>query len=241
MTNLKYSEIESKRFEREIYRGAIDELDIDLLRAFYAHHDQDTLIFRIPVAEQHKMHMLNGLGKEVINADTLVYYEADLQHTESHPIRNTDIDFRHIADEDKGVFEELIPKIFNNYTNHYFSNPVLDKTKIAEGYMEWVMNSFGIPGNLYVVAYRDDQPIAFITCSHNAAYAEIVLNGVLPQYQKGGVYADLIRYVKQYFGQLGTPLLRVSTQIQNFPVQRVWNKEGFVMTNAFVTVHLNKK
>jgi len=241
MNNFKYSEIESRRFGKEIFRGNMDVLEIATLEKFYEHNDPDVLIVRIPVAEQHKMHQLNSLNKEIINADTLVYYHVGLDTTVHNPIRNEGLVFVSASSEHKSVFEQLVPKIFNNYTNHYFSNPVLDKQKITEGYTEWAINAIDAPGSFPVLAYVDNVPVAFITCSYNDNSAEIILNGVLPGYEGRGIYTDLIRYVKKHFSGMNIPLLKVSTQIQNFAVQKVWNKEGFILNEAFVTIHLNKK
>ena len=130
MNNLKYSEIESKRFNKKIYRGMFDELDIHAFEEFYVNNDPDVLIFRIPVAEQCKMYQLNTLNKEVINADTLVSYEVELKNTVYNPIKNDDIVF--VKSNSPDIYKLLIPEIFNNYTNHYFSNPVLDKKKYAQ-------------------------------------------------------------------------------------------------------------
>ncbi len=240
MTSLNYSETESKRFAREIYRGTADVLDIHYLREFYANHEPDTVIFRVPVSEQHKLHVLNTLGKEVIIADTLVYYDLDLNQTIYREIKNTDLSFVTAGKAEKKIFEDLVPKIFHNYTTHYFSNPQLDKVKITEGYTEWAVNRVDSANNLNLLATRNGQAIGFITCTRTADSAEIILNGVLPEYQKGGIYTDLVRYVKQYYHKQNISRLCVSTQIQNFAVQRVWNKEGFVLSSAYITIHLNK-
>jgi len=241
MDSFKYSETESKRFNKQIYRGAVEQFDIDVFQSFYATNDPDILIFRIPVAEQHKLHELNLLHKEVINADTLVYYEVDLNNTIYKETRNKDLVFITADRSKKDVLASLVPEIFRNYTTHYFSNPLLDKVKITEGYTEWAVNSIDVPDNLHLVVYKNDLPVGFITCRYNNTFAEIVLNGVLPAYQKTGIYTDMIRYVKEHFRKQNIAMIMVSTQIQNFPVQRAWNKEGFVLSSAYVTIHLNKK
>ncbi|MDR3680983.1 MAG: GNAT family N-acetyltransferase [Flavipsychrobacter sp.] len=241
MNKLRYSELESQRFGKEIFRGNLDVLDIDLLKDFYKQNNPDILIFRIPVAEQYKMHLLNGLGKDVINADTLVYYQTDLTKTTYNDVRNKDLVFINGNASHKGAFEELINQVFYNYQNHYFSNPLLDRKKIAEGYAEWAVNTLNSSDNLHLLALSDNIPIGFLTCSYNTEYADIILNGVLPEYQSKGVYTDMLRHVKKYIHNLQIPILKVSTQIQNFAVQKVWNRENLVLNSAYVTIHLNKK
>jgi hypothetical protein len=241
MDSIRYSEIESKRFGKEIFRGNIDVLDIERFKKFYEQNDPDILIVRIPVSEQHKMSQLNSLNKEVINADTLVYYQVGLDKTIYNPVKNKELVFVNANISNKSAFEQLISEVFKNYTNHYFSNPILDKKKITEGYTEWATQSIHSPGNLHVLVYTDTKPTGFITCSYNSNFAEIILNGVLPEYQGRGIYTDMIRHVKDHFHRISIPVLKVSTQIQNFAVQKVWNKEGFILNSAYITIHLNKK
>ena len=241
MNNIKYSGLESKRFNLEVFRGSMDAFDIDFLREFYSLNNPDILIFRVPVGDQHKLHQLNTLGKDVVNADTLVYYQVDLNKTEYKPAKNKDLVFKVADSSHKNIFQDLVPKIFHNYTTHYLSNPLLDPRKITEGYMEWAINSIDAPDNLHLLIYLQDKPVAFITCCNDATSAEIILNGVLPEYQSQGIYTDVLRYVKAHYHQMGIPLLKISTQIQNFAVQKVWNREGLVLNSAYVTIHLNKK
>lgn len=241
MSNLKYSELESNRFGLQIFRGNLPVFDINVLTAFYKDNDPDILIFRVPVGEQFKLHALNTLGKDVINADTLVYYEVDLAKAAFNEIKNKDLEFVVAGPQHAGVFASLIEQIFLDYTNHYCSNPLLDRKQIMEGYSEWAISSISIPGNLHILGYLHGQPVGFITCSYDAAGAEIILNGVLPAFQSKGIYTDLVRYVKAHFHALATPSVKVSTQIQNFAVQKAWSREGLVLNSAYVTIHLNKK
>jgi len=241
MNNIKYSALESKRFGMEIFRGNMDETDIDFLKDFYANNDPDILIFRIPVGFQHQLHLLNSLNKDIINADTLVYYQVDLKKTTYVPLSNPGLIFKIAGPDDKPVFQNLVPRIFSNYTTHYFSNPLLKREKITEGYMEWAINSIDVPGNFHLLIYLHDEPVAFITCCNDDQCAEIILNGVVPECQGKGIYTDVVRYVKAHYNRLNIPYLKVSTQIQNFPVQKVWNKEGLVLSSAYVTIHLNKR
>lgn len=241
MSSLKYSEVESKRFGKVIFRGSMGVLDIEALKKFYNYSDPDILIMRLPVSEQYKLHLLSALDRDVINADTLVYYEVDLANTIYNHILNEELAFVTANETHKTVFEQLIPQIFVGYTNHYFSNPLLDKKKITEGYVEWAINTFDHPGNLHILVYSGELAVGFITCSFDGQTAEIVLNGVLPEFQRKGFYSDTIRHVKKHYRDINAQYLKISTQIQNFAVQKVWNREGFVLNKAYITIHLNKK
>jgi RimJ/RimL family protein N-acetyltransferase len=141
---------------------------------------------------------------------------------------------------DADVFSRLVPVIFKDYTTHYLSNPLLDRVKITEGYTEWAINYISAPQKVNFIGHIDDQPVGFITCSHDDEGAEIILNGVLPEFSGRGLYSDMVRFVKHYYHSMGIASLKVSTQIQNFRVQGVWNREGLVLNKAYITIHLNK-
>ena len=117
---------------------------------------------------------------------------------------------------------------------------MLDRAKITEGYIEWAINYISSEGKVNFIISESGIPCGFITCSYNNDEAEIILNGVLPQYSGKGYYTDMVRYVKQYFHTLNIPSLKVSTQIQNFTVQNVWSKEGLLLNKAYITIHLNR-
>jgi hypothetical protein len=54
-----------------------------------------------------------------------------------------------------------------------------------------------------------------------------------------GVYTDIIRLTKEHFRRRGFARMLVSTQVQNLAVQKAWVREGFFMTEAVVTIHVN--
>jgi GNAT superfamily N-acetyltransferase len=240
MDELKYSELESQRFGKEIFRGNFDVLNISTLQDFYTMNDPDILIFRIPVSEQYKMHQLSELNKDIINADTLVYYQVDVKKAVLNYTEKNDLTIINGSNSSE-VFENMIKKIFYNYQNHYYSNPLINREKIAEGYAEWAVNTINSGQNHNLLAFINNIPVGFLTCSYNNDYADIILNGVLPEYQNRGIYTEMIRHVKNYLYELKVPILKISTQIQNIGVQKVWNREGFVLKSAYVTIHLNKK
>ncbi|MFN5444571.1 MAG: hypothetical protein ACK48V_10115, partial [Crocinitomicaceae bacterium] len=54
-----------------------------------------------------------------------------------------------------------------------------------------------------------------------------------------GIYTDLIRYSKFFFKEMGIHTMIVSTQLNNFSVQRVWTKENFLISHSYDTYHVN--
>lgn len=83
--------------------------------------------------------------------------------------------------------------------------------------------------------------VAFACCAedYKTQTCEGVLYGVHPDHSGGGLYGDLIRYTQAKFRDRGYVLMKVSTQIWNLAVQKVWAREGFVLSQAYDTYHIN--
>lgn len=241
MSAIHFSELESARFDLNIHRGNLDWVDIEALKKYDSEYRPDVIIVRIPVTEQQYLHQLSELNKEVIFADTLVYYHIDIQQYQPKAIRNTEYIFKRGSIEDIDELRAVVPVIFEGYTNHYSSNPQLNKQKVSEGYSEWALSFLDGQNKTCFLLYDKNKLIAFANCSLHNEEAEGVLYGVLPEYSGKGIYSDLIRYTQSYFKNEGANQMEVSTQIQNYTVQRVWTREGFELSHAFNTIHLNRK
>ena len=66
-----------------------------------------------------------------------------------------------------------------------------------------------------------------------------MLNGILPSFSGRGIYTDFIRYILNVFKEMGLKEMKISTQIQNCSVQKVWAREQFYLKESFVTIHIN--
>lgn len=242
MNGLYYSEVDSKRFSKTIHRGVLSSVEANDIRRYISDNKVDLLIVRIPVTLSEDLHKLTNIGFSAILADTLVYYYTNLQQSEIKEPKNQLI-FEEVSDRNVHLIEQAIPEIFAEYTNHYTSNPSLDRTKITLGYIEWAKGFVKEKDRSKIswIVYKDKTPIGFATCSVNDSTSECegVLYGVLPGFSGGGVYSDIIRFTQNYFKKQGISVMKVSTQIQNFAVQKVWAREGFVLKEAFYTFHIS--
>jgi ribosomal protein S18 acetylase RimI-like enzyme len=238
---ISYSSIESNRFGLKIYRGSQESLDMTELQGIMDRQSPDIIIFRIPCEYQYQIHQLNALECPIVVADTLVYYTADLNNLIPNKIKNADLDFYIGQEIHQSSVQELVNECFRDYTNHYFSNPLLDKKKILEGYQEWAVNYFDTnqKDRIAWLVEKKKQAVAFMTCNFSAKECEIILNGVKPTFEGQGIYSDLLRYTQDHFKAAGLQKMKISTQIQNYRVQKVWHREGFTLDRAYVTIHLN--
>lgn len=233
------SEEESKRFKMNIVRGKSDSINLKEIQSQIISQNTDVLFLRIPSVKSEQIQNLSKLGYEFYQTDTLVYYISDFEKYSPKELKNFDLKFKKATKDDKHVLKQMVHEIFMGYTNHYFSNQFLDKKGILEGYTEWVVSFIDDHTKEVFLVYRNDIPVAFATCSLEDNIAEGVLYGVMPDNAGGGVYSDIIRYTQKYYLDKGVTKMKVSTQVQNYAVQKVWIREGFYMNESYSTIHIN--
>jgi acyl dehydratase/predicted acetyltransferase len=239
MTNLEFSEPESKRFHRRIFRGTLTEIDEKGLLRFLESNSVDIAFIRLPSQSASEIAKLNKLSIPIISADTLVYYSLPLQSGKSADQKNKDLRFIPCTNEHAEILKLLITEIFADYTNHYFSNPFLAKNDITNGYVEWAQGFIEHENRVCWLVQNEKGFIGFATCRSDEGEGEGVLYGVVPSESGKGIYADIIRFTRSQFEAQGLKRMIVSTQIQNYAVQKVWMREGFIIDKSYATIHLN--
>jgi acyl dehydratase/GNAT superfamily N-acetyltransferase len=241
MDNLNFSPIESSRFLMNIHRASLSTFKASEIKNHIIENNVDVLILRLPSSSIATHSNLQNTGFDIIHADSLVYYKSNLEATEVNLLKNK-LNFVQIDHLNSKKLNEIIPIIFKNYQNHYFSNPFLNKEKIIEGYIEWAKKYSGIEkGKISWLIYSEDEIAGFATCSFNeqAKECEGVLYGVMPNFSGKGIYSDIIRFTQKYFKEQGYTKMLVSTQLQNIAVQKVWSREGFIIDHSYETYHIN--
>ncbi len=239
---IEYSKLESQRFNKNIHRATLEKIDIKEIKRQILINEMDVLILRLPSASIATHCKLNNVGFDVLHADTLVFYETNLEKLNSGKIRNNVV-FEKVDYGNIDVLEKIVRIIFENYSNHYYSNPLFNREDIRDGYVEWA-SSYKAEANsnrIAWIAHMESEVVGFLTCSYDKSTKESegVLYGVLPGFSGRGVYSDFIRFSLNYFKEKGYSKMRVSTQIQNYAVQRVWTRQGFFLTASYETYHVN--
>ena len=239
---LKYSPLESSRFNAIVYRGYIEKIFAREMVKFIVENNIDHIIFRIKSDNLSEITKLDNTPFPYVFADTLLYYSCDLSKSNIRELKNKDIIFEECNTNDIKLLENLVENIFVGYRNHYYTNPFLSKDNIIDGYKEWATNYIKENNSKIVFkVIKQEETIAFATCSFDKStrICEGVLYGVLPQHSGGGIYSDLIRFTKNYFKERNFQTMRVSTQSHNYPVQKVWTKEEFLISESYNTIHIN--
>lgn len=237
---LSPSPLDSARFDLDVVRGKQLEPDSKAIAKAIFENDCDLAIIRVPSAAN-GIHGISRWSLPLIHADTLVYYTCDLRKYSPAPLRNPDLTFRKAAPGDMEALRELISETFRHYRSHYHANPLLDPVRILAGYQEWAEGHALAPGRILWIGERNGRLAAFAACSESAdgLTGEGVLYGVSPRESGGGIYGDLIRHTQADFAARGFSSMRVSTQVNNFAVQKVWAREGFHLFEAWDTYHIN--
>jgi len=201
----------------------------------------DVAIVRVPSGRSQCINSLVKWALPLIHADTLVYYKCDLSSYVPKPLRNSDVVMRKADPSDMDSLRRLIAETFKDYVNHYHANALFSRNSILEGYQEWAESHLLSNGRTLWVADRDGDLVAFAACSEDDARqeGEIALNAVAPGQSGRGLYGDLVRHTQAVFRRRGFKLMKISTQVSNFAVQKVWAREGFFMFEAWDTFHIS--
>jgi GNAT superfamily N-acetyltransferase len=238
---ISFCPLESSRFNCSIYRGVLTHIDTAAVKGFIKTNKPDILIIRVPAGFKDEHYKLADTGYQVLHCDTLVYYFCSLHSHSTTPLRN-ELRFHIVDRETRSLLGGLTGIIFADYKNHYSSNPQLKKELILEGYKEWAESFVHAedPSKYGWYVTLDQAVVAFALCSiTDQNTCEGVLYGVKKEVSGKGIYSDLVRFTQNFFKEKGIRIMKVSTQIQNYSVQKAWIKEGFTLKEAFDTYHIN--
>jgi GNAT superfamily N-acetyltransferase len=183
--------------------------------------------------------VLAASGRDVVPADTLVYWEAATD-------RLTDVG-RDLADDlrvrraatDPAELDRLVAGVFGGYVNHYTANPLLAPDLALAGYVDWVRRTAqDDPDGVGVLAHGDEKVgVATWFVDPAGDFVEILLAGLVPEARGHGWYAALLAEVGRVAAGSGVPRVVISTQAANVAVQRAWVSAGFKPFAALTTVH----
>jgi hypothetical protein len=240
--SIEFSPVESSRFKYKIYRGNITNINEGLITGIINNQQPDILILRLPVDFKREHYKLNNLGYPVLHCDTIVYYFCTLSSQKILPLRNN-LKFNLVTKQTQHLVDKLTDEIFMDYQSHYFSNPALNKNDIVRGYREWAQsfihdnddNKF----SWYVTLNEEVVAFAMGSSLKDNSTCEGVFSGVKKEFAGKGIYTDIVRFLQNYFTNEGMKIMKVSTQIQNYSVQKTWINEGFRLKQAFDTYHIN--
>ena len=198
----------------------------------------ELLVARCDAADYRTVHALEEAGGRLM--DGLVYFSRSLAG-KLPPLDAGDAAIRPVRGEEARAVQEVAERSFRGYLGHYHTDPRLDRARADETYADWAYRSClsREVASEVLVAEQSSGIVGFITLRLNGPEeAEIVLNGVAPEAQRGGVYRRLLLGAMGWARALGAARLVVSTQLTNYAVQKAWVRAGFEPLRAHYTFHL---
>ena len=182
-----------------------------------------------------RVQMLEDDGYRLM--DTLVYYGRDLSDLPEQGASPEGELIRSAKPQDAAVVAEVAREAFAGYFGHYHSDPRLSRDAADAAYIEWAEKSVAGTGDRTpaLVVEHAGLPVAFLTTHLDKS--EIVLVGVRPAAQGGGIYGRLMDRGLVILRDAGCTKAVVSTQINNLAVQRAWCRRGFRLLRSLYTLH----
>ncbi len=172
--------------------------------------------------------------------DTLVYYERSLSDPTPEYLPASDVMIRHARPGDAGAVAEVARAAFFDYIGHFHADPRLQAEDADATYVDWARKSVVRHSDIEQawVVFGAGRLAGFLTLRRNDhAEYEIVLNAVHPDLQRRGLYERLLNEALVASQKADAERIIVSTQLNNFRVQRAWVKLGFRLTRAVHTFH----
>jgi hypothetical protein len=200
----------------------------------------DVMVARWPARMTRLAGLVAGLGRQVIAADTLMYWDVSaadlLRRTSPGDDVETCVGLA-VADLDA-----VLADSFQDYPSHYSANPAFSPDLVLKGYLEWARRTLDDRPQDVVTLVRSGRAIGLATCLQGVddTFVEIELAGLVSAEQGGGRYATLLHGVGLLAQERDIPRVVISTQASNIRVQRAWSRAGFAPFAAFTTVHLVK-
>jgi ribosomal protein S18 acetylase RimI-like enzyme len=245
---LQESESEARRFGFSVVRATVPLNDIvsdeEVAAAVQAARSELVIVRFDERRKELGLLLKKIVGAECIHADTLVYYEWNLRRPQSPAANQTSLTITRSQslDDITGVLRDS----FKDYRNHYSANPRLATSVTVAAYEEWASGLMQSDSSRAFVAREEPNGevtgFVLLTVAENDRIAEVALNAVRPDSQRGGVYSALMRAAADYLVALGSvDRLFISTQRENQAVISAWQKLGLEPFLTLETYHIMRR
>lgn len=245
---LQHSETESRRFGFSVARLLVpigQSHSDDAVIALVRRSSDALLIVRAESTRTSLFRELRALGDfESLHADTLCYYRWVVADTANDNQIPSGVSIE--AGAEWSDVDEVLTKSFREYKNHYSMNPRLASGVTLSAYQEWAAGLMQDPQSMAFIArdHMTGQALGFVllTIDEPPALAEVALNAVHPDAQRGGVYSTLMQSARAHLAhETHVRDLYISTQIGNAAVIAAWKKLGLTSHLDLCTYHLMRR
>ncbi len=172
--------------------------------------------------------------------DTFVRYTFDLTKKEIPQDTGTTL-VRSFLPEDIPAIGRVARRAFKGYIGHFHNDPRLPRDKCDSVYFEWAVNSCREKrlADEILVADRDGEILGFVTLKGlDERAVEGILFAVNPKAQGLGIGRSFMINGMQWCRDHGFQRMEVDSQVNNYAVQRVWERLRFEIYASGHTFHL---
>ncbi|HMO12751.1 MAG TPA: GNAT family N-acetyltransferase [Pirellulaceae bacterium] len=237
---IEINQIETRRFG-VICARLIDTLenipDLNEVNRFASEKKIAMISARVNVSNLAIVHKLEADGYRLM--DTLVYFQRE---TNDLPqlFSPDNLVIRHSNINDKEAVACIAQVAFQGYLGRYHADTRLADQHADEAYTEWAEECVlsASAESPVLVSVRGGKIVGFAAIRrNNADELEIVLNAVHPSERRCGIYSSLVVKSLHLANENRCKRLLISTQINNYSVQRIWSRLGFVHFKSIYTFH----
>lgn len=201
--------------------------------------DYGLAVVRYPSSIETIGSLIASLDLKLTSTDSTVYWSSSKVATIT--AASSRVDIQQVGPERLGDLITAVQSTFNDYRSHWHYNPRTNHLQMAEAYSEWVTSSINRHDVYCYIISLDNELAGMAMVQFAGEVAEILLAGIVRNYQSQGLYQNLISYVEHDLRQKNVTQLVISTQSQNIRVQKSWARYGLVPQMSVQTIHVEKK
>lgn len=235
---IKINKLESARFGIVVANVVDNNAEFTTIDECAREHNVNLLTQRIDVGNLTRLHSLEEAGCRLM--DTLVYYEKKLNKLEVTTLPIDGVKYRFAKPYDALAVGNLAQKAFQGYFGHYHADVRLDNSLADAAYVEWAETSTTSVSSTapVLLAEAGEQIVGFLTSKHQISQkTEIILSAVHPNFQGRRLYKAMVSATVEHAHSIGNKAIFVSTQINNYAVQKAWAQLGFEHVSSLYTLH----
>ena len=196
-------------------------------------------IIKVPADNLMLIDQLNiHVNKQIFAGGTVCYYTKELR-PKNFP--QDDLNIRYITKEEKIKYRDQLlilgRKSFENYFGQYHIS-YITRGSAPIIYENWVDDYINTDSEDILLATYGEDIAGFLTIEKQPHAMEMVLSAVNEKYRGAKVYERMIRAGVE-LSLKNNKLATLSTQFDNYLVQRAWVNIGFKPYYSFYLMHYN--
>ncbi len=204
----------------------VSESDLNI----WVKHNNITLLFTTVSFEDLGSFISHNQGHQLTSSKIIYEYKSsEIKKSTKYTFIDS---FKY--DEDSSYWQEMIRDL--SITSHYAKDSLIGESGALTLYRQWIKNTFSGYADKIFVAYEKNTPMGFISlkCKTEGVYIDLV--AVHRKFRGRGLGQDLLIKAIKYAYQFDKKLF-VTTQLENIPANRLYQKMGFLSKSVALLYH----